>query len=235
MSREQSANGEIERGTLRSGGRFAARNNPHYASVRELLSHHRRLLNPEPVVSTRIARIGELQTGSLSQTTIRFPFGFPNIRQRLRFEFLDLFREHTENETDGFEVVVTFNAILTNQEGTSFSLFFGNDYRVGSVTGAAPELTYGDRTIVRTLNDVGQIPTEFNAENLIHAHRHAFANSNVRIHQFVNVVYLVYRFFEATPPLSSSKSYRLERSHGRKRGGGSSGGNGAGVLISQPR
>lgn len=41
--------------------------------------------------------------------------------------------------------------------------------------------------------DVSQIPTSFDFDEIKHARRHAFDNSNVHIHQFVNVNYLIYR------------------------------------------
>lgn len=202
----------VERGSLRSGARFAARNNPYYTSVRELLNHHPRLLEEEPAVASRIARVGELQTGSLLQTTIRFRAGYPDIRGRLRLEFLDLFREHTEGPNDGFEVVVTFNAILANHDSTTFSLFYGHDFRAGNLSGAAPQLRYGSTIFVRTLADVHLIPTTFNFEQVIQSHRHAFDNSDVKVHQILNVVYLVYRYFEERP----RPRYSLD-SPGRRR------------------
>lgn len=238
MDRDESGN-YIERGFLRSGGRFSARNNPHYPSVRELLSHHRRLLQPEPAVSTRVGRVGELNSGSLLQTTIRFRAGDPNIRQRLRLEFLDLFREHTEGPSDGFEVVVTFNAILTNQDSTTFSLFFGHDFRAGNLSGAAPQLRYGDTVFVRTLADLHLIPTSFNFEEIIHSHRNAFLSSNVRLHQIVNVVFLIYRYFESKPkPRYSTHTSSYARRDvggggggGRRGAGGGRGAAGSGVSA----
>ena len=213
MDREENSN-YVERGFLRSGARFSARNNPYYSSVQELLSHHRRLLENEPAVTTRIGRVGEFNSGSLLQTTIRFRSGYQDIRSRLRLEFLDLFREHTEGPSDGFEVVVTFNAILTNQDSTSFSIFFGHDFRAGNHTGAAPQLRYGDTILIRTLADLHLIPTSFNFEEIIHSHRAAFLSSNVRLHQILNVVYLVYRYFGSRPAPRYS-----HRPSGRRNGG----------------
>jgi hypothetical protein len=187
---------ERERGFLRSGTRFAARNNPYYFSVEELLSHHKRLLVQEPAVTTRATRIAGLNFGSLLQTTVRFRMDSSLLKSTLRTVFFDLFREHEESGTSGFEVVVTFNAILTNQDASSFSLFYGHDHRADNVAGAAPELKFGGTTIIRTLLDLDSIPTTFDSEKLIHSHRHAFENSNVRIHSFLNVVYLIYRFIE---------------------------------------
>ena len=215
----------VERGFLRSGGRFAARNNPHFPSVRDLLSHHRRLLDEEPAVATRVLRVGEFNTGSLLQTTIRFRAGYQSIRQRLRLEFLDLFREHTTGPDQGFEVIVTFNAILTNQDATTFSIFFGHDFRAGNLTGAAPQLSHGGTVFVQTFADIQRIPTTFDFEEVIRAHRSAFANSNVRVHQILNVVYLIYRYSDSAP----KKRYLTSRR--RKEHGG--GGGGSGMAVSR--
>jgi len=192
-----------ERGTLRSGSRFASRNTSHFSSFRELLLVHKKLLDPEPAVSTRIARIGESKIGSLLLTTIRFRFDFSAIAYRLRVELLDLFREHSQNRNDGFEVVVTFNAVLTNQDETSFSVFYGQDFRANNSSGAAPELKYGEVIVVKSIADISKIPTTFDSEELAISHRRAFENSNVKIFKFLNVVYLVIRFLSpasAAPP-----------------------------------
>jgi hypothetical protein len=202
---------QIERGFLRSGTRFAARNNPYYASVAELMSHHRRLTATEPAVTTRSTRIAGLKFGSLLQTTVRFRMDSSVIVSTLRTVFFDLFREHEESGSSGFEVVVTFNAILTNQDASSFSMFYGHDHRADNVAGAAPELKFGGTTIIRTLLDLDTIPTHFDGEQLLRAHRHAFDNSNVRIHSFVNVVYLIYRFIENPPQKVAVKRRRYLR------------------------
>lgn len=185
-----------DRGFLRSGARYGARNNPHYTSLSELLSHHARLLEPRPAVTTRAVRVAGLRSGSLLQTTLRLPFGSPLAEAALRDVFVDLLREHSESSDAGFEVVVTFNAVLTNATETTFSLFYGQDHRASNVAGAAPELRYGSTHRVRSLLEVDSLPTSFDADELVRAHRHAFENSNVHIYAFLNVVYLVYSFLE---------------------------------------
>ena len=194
MSKRASAHFVSERGVLRSGSRFAARNNPYYSSLADLLSHHTRLLSPEPAVAHRIARLLDSSSGSLVQTTARFLFDSPIIYSTLREIFSELFREHEESETGGFEVVVTFNAILVDADSSSYSLFYGQDHRAGNDAGAAPELKFGSTIVVRSMLDVGRIPTVFDSEQLVRSHRNAFANSNVRIHSFLNVVYLIYKY-----------------------------------------
>ena len=184
------------RGLLRSGTRYRVRNSPYYSTVRELLSHHARLLEPEPAITTRAARIEGVRIGSLLQTTVRFPVGSTVIAPTLRRIFFDLFREHTEDSNSGFEVVVTFNAILTNSTETEFSLFYGHDHRASNRAGAAPELKYGNTTVVRTLLDLDAIPVTFDLNELVRSHRHAFENSNVHVHSFVSIIYLIYRFVD---------------------------------------
>lgn len=184
------------RGDLRSGKRFAAKNQPYYTSLRELLAQHPRLTSAEPAVATRFLRIGDDRRGSLIRTTVRFRTDYPDIKHRLRQVFLDLFREHTENSSDGFEVVITFNAVLTNSARTTFSVFFGQDFGAENLTGAASQLKFAEPLRVSSLSDVANIPTEINLDQLISTHRLAFENSNVHIEKIINVVYLIKRFVE---------------------------------------
>ena len=184
-----------ERGQTRSGQRFAKANVGHFGSIDELLASHSRLLDLESAVSTRIYRIGP-RGGNLIQATLRYSVRHDNIRQSLLDNFIRLFREHSENREDGFEVIVTFNAILANADRTSFSVFYGHDYRANNPVGAATELKYMDRSYtVRTLGDVARLPTTFDFDRLAEAHRHFFEDaSGVTIARFLNVVYLVYRY-----------------------------------------
>jgi hypothetical protein len=198
VSAPVAADGLPERGVLRSGSRFAARNTSYFSTLRELYAVHKRLLAHEPAVSTRIARVGESKIGSLLLTTIRFRFDYPSVAYRLRLELLELFRQHTQNNREGFEVVVTFNAVLTNQNQTSFSVFYGQDFRAGNNSGAAPELKHGDTVVVKTISDISKIPTSFDADSLIASHRRAFENSNVKIFKFLNIVFLVVRFLDGS-------------------------------------
>ena len=191
--------GYFERGATRSGRRFAQANFGYYATERELLAHHQRLLEPYSDFSTRYYPVGR-QIGSLMQTTVRFAANYPNIQERLLRCFSSLFRQHTEDSDSGFEVLITFNAILSNPEGTSFSLFYGQDYRAGNLLGASPELRYGDPYMVRVMSDVLSLPTTFNFEDLARAHRFAFENSGVRIARFLNIVYLIYQFLPTPKP-----------------------------------
>ena len=197
----------MERGNLRSGTRFAARNLNYYPTVKELLEHHKRLLNHQPAITTRATRIAGLNFGSLLQTTVRFRFDSTIIRSTLRAVFFNLFREHTPGQDTGFEVVVTFNAILTSSaEQNTYSIFYGHDHRADNLSGAAPELKYGATTVVRFLSEVDNIPTSFEQEALIAAHRRAFENSNVRIHEFINIVYLIYRFVDTKSTVVTRRS-----------------------------
>ena len=203
----------MERGTLRSGERFAARNYSYYPTVEELLSHHQRLLSLEPAISTRATRIAGLSVGSLLQTTVRFRFDSSVIRSTLRRVFFDLFREHTLGGDSGFEVVVTFNAVLSHSAGPSFSLFYGHDHRASNVAGAAPELKYGSTTLVKLLSDVDNIPTDFEQAALLRSHQRAFESSSVSIHSFVNIVYLIYRYVDIRTS-SARRTARLDQGAG---------------------
>lgn len=188
---------------MRSGRRFAARNNPYYSSLGELLKHHKRLFEEKPAVTTRVCYIGGRRKSdsnratSLMQTTVRYRTDFPKIEEHLRDVFVGLFREYTEQSAGGFEVVVTFNAILSDAHKTSFSLFYGHDHRAYNFSGAAPQLRYSERaTVVRSLQEVDKIPTSFDFETLLRQHANSFADSGISVYKFVSVVYLIYRFLE---------------------------------------
>ena len=184
----------VERGSTRSGARFAARNVPYYTTPRELLAHHQQLLLPGPVVSTRYAAVGSSR-GTLLQTTIRFRSDNPRIREGLRRVFSELLRQRSERSGEGFEVVVTFNAILADSSATSFSLFYGHDFGSGKgYRGAHGELSYGSSYLVSGPDDVNDLPVSFDFEKLAQTHRLGFENSGVTVERFINVVYLVYQY-----------------------------------------
>lgn len=199
-----SASGEYqERGATRSGARFARTNQGYFGSLADLLRTHERLQEEVSPISLRYFRLG-LTDGSLLQATLRFSVTCQNIGRHLLHSFMQLFREHNEGPQSGFEVLVTFNAVLVNREGNSFSVFYGHDYRANNLIGAAHELRFGDEAItVRNLAGVSQIPTQFDFERLAVAYRHAFENSDLRVARFLNVVYLVYRY--VPPPVRRSR------------------------------
>jgi len=127
---------------------------------------------------------------------------------------MQLFREHTEGPHAGFEVLVTFNAVLTNRERNSFSVFYGHDYRADNLVGAAPELRYGEGAVdVPNLAAVSKIPTTFDFEQLAVAYRHAFDQSDLRVERFLNVVYLIYRYV----PLPKTRVFVKKVSRKKKR------------------
>lgn len=182
-----------EKGETRSGRRFVQANfGNHYTSVLRAEAAHPRLLELESALSQRVFRVG-VNRGNLIQTTLRFSVRHQNIRAALLDHFARLFQEHVEEPNAGFEVVVTFNAVLSNAAGDSFSVFYGHDYRAGNVAGAAPELSHSSH-FVRTLGDVARLPVIFNFEELAEAHRHSFERSGLHVAKFLSVVYLVYRY-----------------------------------------
>lgn len=186
---------ERNRGSTRSGNQYSTLNSAHYTSVRELLTHHSRLLSHEPASTTRAGIIvGAERHISLLQTTLRFRFDSPLISVTLHNIFIDLFQEHPFNGVDGFEVVITFNVILHNQDSGTFSMFYGQDHRRDNNGGAAKEIGYSNSYVVRNLLDVDLLPTSFNEQTLLNEHQNAFDHSNVSIHSFVNVIFLIYQF-----------------------------------------
>ena len=189
---------ERDRGSTRSGARYSALNTAHYTSIQELMSHHSRLLQQEPESTTRSAIIvGAPNHISLLQTTLRFRFDSPVIGVTLHNIFIDLFQEQASNGIGGFEVVVTFNVILHSHDSHTYSLFYGQDHRGSNAGGAAREISYPRSFVVKNLLDVDQIPTHFNEHTLLNEHQHAFDHSNVSIHSFINVVFLIYQFLDA--------------------------------------
>jgi len=189
--------GYQERGQTRSGLQFAALNRGYPTTERELLNRHRSLLQPYAGPSTRRFHLST-GAGDLLQTTVRYSPSYPAIRGHLRTVFSDLFREHLEARNAGFEVVITFNVILTNTERTSFSVYYGQDYRATSSHGVHPALRgeSGRPTLVQTLRDVDNIPVTFDFEQVLRNLRGAFTSSNVTVHRVLNVVYLIYRFVQ---------------------------------------
>ncbi len=55
----------MDRGTLRSGSRFAARNVSYKTSVEQLMFSHKRLTSQEPAIATKAVTIAGLNLGSL--------------------------------------------------------------------------------------------------------------------------------------------------------------------------
>ena len=179
-----------ERGQTRSGVRFAARNLPHFSTLRELLAHHQRLLVIGPVVSTRYAKVGK---GTVLQTCIRFRSDHPDIRGALNRVLAELFRE-IDSQREGFEVTITFNAILSNRDSTSFSLFYGQDYGEQSQGGSHSRLGFSGPVRVRNLLHLRRVQTEFDLEDLIRRYSLAFDSSDVVVVKLINVVYLIHQY-----------------------------------------
>lgn len=178
----------------RSGALLRARNQPFYTSVRELMRHHQRLINENPAVTQQVAIIAN--SGSLIQTTVRFPITSNVIRVNLQRVFTELLTQLEPGHH--FEVIITFNAILYAPSQGTYSLFYGHDFRQTNQGGRAVELAFYDNsTIVRTPFDVNRIPIDIDYDRLLYLHRNAFESSNVYIHSFVNIVYLIYKYVPA--------------------------------------
>ena len=176
---------------LRSGNRYQARNQPFYTSVRELLQHHQRLITENPAVTQQIAVIE--RSGTLIQTTVRFPVQSQIIQTSLRDVFIELLAQLQPNQH--YEVLITFNAILHNPTLGTYSLFYGHDFRRDNQGGRARELSFYDTsTIVQNPFDVNRIPVNIDYNRLLHEHRDVFQDSGVRIHSFINIIYLVYKY-----------------------------------------
>lgn len=116
-----------------------------------------------------------------------------NIQTSLQDIFTELLPQLKHNEH--YEVLITFNAILHNPNQGTYSLFYGHDFRRDNHGGRARELSFCDSsTIVRSPFDVNRIPIFIDYDRLLHEHRDVFQDSNVHIHSFVNIIYLVYKY-----------------------------------------
>jgi hypothetical protein len=194
--------GYQERGATRSGLQFARLNSPYQPTLRQLLDQHRSLLSFGPASADLLYSVGS-NAGTLTQTTIRFraDLGREAIANGLRLEFVRLFRlraaraASARRRADCFEVVVTFNVILSNRAGTTFSVFYGQDFSPGNRTGTSQRLRFFDRTfIVRELADLQEVPTQFDLEEVAERQKLFFEDSDLRIVKILNIVYIVYQF-----------------------------------------
>jgi hypothetical protein len=167
---------------------------PYFESFEELRRTHFRLFDRDPAVVTRHFRIGETASrGTLLQTTVRLRADLPEAQTRrvLHQVFARLFRLQAR---EGFEVIVTFNAALTNAQRSSFSVFYGHDHSGGNGTGASRDMTFGEATIVNSMADVAHIPTSFDFEQLATRQRTSFEDSGVSVYKFLNVIFLIYTY-----------------------------------------
>lgn len=189
---------EPSRGARISAAERIHGNRGYCKSVKELMKHHARLQQEEPAESTRdvftFTKRG--RRGTLIQTHVRFRADYSNIQQHLVSLFTKLFALRGDNN-DPFEVVITFNAILYCQDAGTYSLFYGTDHRESNRMGAACELGHGGTYIIRNLAQVtSRLPMMFDMQNVLHSHRNAFPHSNVRVHQIINIIYLIYQVRE---------------------------------------
>ena len=186
------------RGSRTSAAERIHGNKGYCKSVKELMRHHARLQEEEPAESSRdvftFTKRG--RRGTLIQTHVRFRADYNNIQQHLISLFTRLFALRGDNN-DPFEVVITFNAVLYCQDAGTYSIFYGTDHRENNRMGAACELGHGGTYVIRDLTQVTtRLPMVFDLQNVLHAHRNAFPHSNVRVHQIVNIIYLIYQVRE---------------------------------------
>jgi len=131
----------MSRGLTRSGRAYIQQNLSYYNSIQELKSHHTRLFNEELAVTTRLVTL--TNRAVMSQTTARTQFNNLNNRHHVLSVFEDLFSQINQSaDFHGFECVITFNAILSNKDLSTYSVFYGVDFREHNEAGTAPELRY---------------------------------------------------------------------------------------------
>ena len=176
--------------------------------MRELLAHHQRLLEPGPVVNSRYVKVGR---GAVLQTCIRFRSDYSNIRSGLTRVLAELLRE-VDTTDEGLEVTVTFNAVLSNRDYTSFSLFYGQDYGEQSEQGSHSRLGHSRSVVVRNLLQIRRVPTEFDLEELAQRYSLAFESSDVVVAKLINIVYLVHHYRSHHGGSQGSESQRRHSS-----------------------
>ena len=191
-----SENRNLPRSERISAAEKIHQNRGYAQSVKELLRRHIKLTQYEPEEATRdvIRFTRRKRTGVLTQTHLRFRFDYKEIQKHLLKVFGRLFALQGDCR-DGFEVIITFNAILYCKDTNTYSLFYGTDHRENNRMGASNELGYGGTYIVNNLAEVAaRIPCIFEMQDLIHLHRNAFPHSNVSVFKMVNIIYLIYQF-----------------------------------------
>ena len=91
-------------------------------------------------------------------------------------------------------MTITFNAILSNRDSTSFSLVYGQDYGEQSQGGSHSRLGFSGPVRVRNLLHLRRVQTEFDLEDLIRRYSLAFDSSDVVVVKLINVVYLIHQY-----------------------------------------
>lgn len=131
----------MSRGLTRSGRAYIRQNLSYYNSIQELKTHHSRLFNEPLAVASRFVRL--TNRAVLQQTSARTIFNSRQNTELVQSAFEDLFSQINQSvDFHGFECVITFNAILTNKDFSTYSVFYGVDFRDHNEAGSAPELRY---------------------------------------------------------------------------------------------
>lgn len=173
----------------RSGRNLRERNSAYSYSYEECLNRHRRLATEEAT-----SRIREIPVhgavGRLVIHTLRFPFDSTRIRQRLLEYFRPLFLAQDEERGHVFELFVTFNFILHNVDQGTFSVFYGQDFsNASSLVNSRAQ--YGNRYVIDALDDLENVPTTFDIDDIIEYLSQFFENSHVSVFDVLNAVYII--------------------------------------------
>lgn len=132
----------------------------------------------------------------LHETVIRLRFEYIKKRKALRETFADLFGKFGTKSY--FELSIVFNLVLHNEKNKEYSVFYGLDYTHSRLYGAQPneKIQYGDIFSINSLDDVLDVPIEFNNDYLLQHYNTIFIDSGVVVHEIVNIVYLVRKLFD---------------------------------------
>lgn len=123
MADQQEPQPSTSRGIIERQDNSKKNNKAYAKSLKELLKRHKRLTLQRVSIRTRESKIPKLPYGTLLETVVRMHVSVKNKLTILRELFFDLFREHSESSREGYEVVITFNAVLENTVSLLFFFF----------------------------------------------------------------------------------------------------------------
>lgn len=173
----------------RSGHVAQAQNRRSFTTRQQLITAHYRLLDPRPVLTVNYYT---LRRNVVLQAVIRMPFNYADAVRYLRLKCLELLVQR-QNRMSHLEVSITFNAILHDTSADTWNMFYGLHFQQGRgrIAGIADLMHFGAPIVIANVEDLAQIPTIFNADELHEKYQRGYDSSNVHIDTFLNVVYLI--------------------------------------------
>ena len=113
--------------------------------------------------------------------------GNPDYTEHLRDAFIALFALYGANSY--FDVNVVANVVLQGNTNQRYSVFYGQDY-------GNRDFSLSDPEVVRNLGDVGNLRTDYTAndfENVFYAN---FDDTDVTVHSVINLVWVITKYLD---------------------------------------